>query len=80
MGFRDFGSRPKIRSHVPGQQFLNPAERMIGDAAEHFAQPAFRIDAVEACRSQQRVDGGRALAATVGSTEEIVFALMQIFA
>jgi len=38
---------------------------MIGDAAQHLEQPAFRIDAVEACRSQQGVDGSRALTIAV---------------
>jgi hypothetical protein len=55
----------KIGGHVPGQQFLDPAERMAGDAAEQFAQPAFGIDAVETCGSEQRVDGGCALTTTV---------------
>jgi hypothetical protein len=59
MGLRE------IVGHVPGQKFFNPTEREVGNAAQHFAQPAFGIDAVEACRSEQGVDGSRALAATV---------------
>jgi hypothetical protein len=40
-------------------------ERMVGGAGQHFAQPAFRIDPVEACRAQQGVDRSRALTAAV---------------
>jgi hypothetical protein len=68
MELREFGC------HVPGQEFLDPAEGMVGDAGKRFAQPAFRLDTVQLRRAQQRVDGSRALAASVRSTEEIVFA------
>jgi len=65
MGLREFGGRPKLSGYVPGQEFFDPAKRVIGDAAQHLAQPAFRIDAAEACGSEQGVDGSCALAATV---------------
>jgi len=65
MRLREFGGGLKSGGHVPGQEFLNPAERVIGDAAQHLAQPAFGIDTVEACRPQQGVDGSGTLAATV---------------
>ena len=55
-----------VKGHVPGQQLVDAAEGMIGDTAEHLAQPAFRIDAVEAGRSQQRIDGSCVLTACVG--------------
>jgi hypothetical protein len=57
MGLREFGGR-EISSHVPGQQVVDAAEGMLSDAAQHFAQPAFRIDSVEACRSEQGGNGG----------------------
>jgi hypothetical protein len=39
---------------VPGQQFVDPVDRMVGDALEHVAQVRFGIDVVELgglCRS-----------------------------
>ena len=64
----------EFRRHVPGQQILDASEGMIGDAGKYFAQPAFRIEVVEACGSQQRMDGGRALTASVRSAKQIVLA------
>jgi hypothetical protein len=52
MGLRVFGATVKSDCHVPGQEFFYPTEGMIGDSGQHFAEPAFRINAVEACRSQ----------------------------
>lgn len=65
MGLRGFEDRLNICGHVPGKQFVNVTERMVGGAGQHFAQPAFRIDPVEACRAQQGVDRSRALTAAV---------------
>jgi len=52
-----------ISGHVPGQEFFDAAERIIVDAVEHLAQPAFRIDAVEAGPSCSVVDSGSKLLA-----------------
>ena len=65
MGLRELGGGPKLSCHAPGQQFFNPAEGVIRDAAQHFTQPAFWIGAVKACRSQQGVDGSGTLTAAV---------------
>jgi len=73
MELREFGC------HVPGQKFLNPAKREVGDASQNFAKPAFRVDAVQLRRAQQGVDGGRALTTSIGTTEKIVLPVMQIF-
>lgn len=45
---------------------------MIGNAFEHVAQVPKRLDAIELCRSDERVDHGGAVAAAVGSEVEIV--------
>jgi hypothetical protein len=45
LGLVEFGGGLEIDGHAPWQQFLDPSERMVGDAGYHFAQPAFRIDA-----------------------------------
>lgn len=62
---REFGRGLKFGGHVPGEEFLDPAERVVGDAAQHLAQPAFGINTVEACRSEQGVDGSCAVTAAV---------------
>ena len=65
MGLREFGGGLKFSGHVPGQEFFDPAERVVRDAAEHFAEPAFGIESIEAGCSQQRVNGSCTLAAAV---------------
>ena len=42
-------------SPVPGQQFINTVDLVVGDAGEHVGQPGLRIHAVELgglCRVQ----------------------------
>ena len=34
---------------IPGQQFMEPTCRMIGDPAQYVGQPGFGINAVELC-------------------------------
>jgi hypothetical protein len=58
--------RRRYRCVLPRQQFFDPTERVIGSAAQYVAVPAFGINAVETCRSQQSVDGSRALTTAVG--------------
>lgn len=41
MELRELGSGLKIGDPVPGQKVLDPVMRVIGDAGQHFAQPAF---------------------------------------
>ena len=47
---------------------------MIADALEHMAQVGFRIQTVELGSADQAVDGGGALASSVGTAEEEVLA------
>ena len=65
-GFREAG--------VPGQQFAEAVDGVIGEAFEDITQVGFRIDAVKLGRAQQAVDGRRALSAGIRSGEEIVLA------
>jgi hypothetical protein len=52
---------------------------MVGNALQDVAQIGLGIDAVELGCSDQAVDRRGALAAGVGSAEEVVFALMRSF-
>ena len=64
------GGRP--RRDIPGQQFADAVDRVVGDAAEHVAQVGFGIEPVELGRADQAVDRGGALAAGVGAGKEVV--------
>lgn len=65
------------RSEVPGQHFVDARDGQIGDAFQHVLQIAFRIDAVQLGRADQRVDCRGGLSAGVRAAEEIVFAVMR---
>jgi len=39
------------QGEVPGQQFLDTADGMVGDLGEHGAEIELRIEAVQLCRS-----------------------------
>jgi len=41
------GANRRYKADVPGQQFCDAVDRVIGDAAEHLAQVGFGIEAVE---------------------------------
>jgi hypothetical protein len=51
---------------VPGQEFVDTADWMIGDALEEMAQIEFRIDTVKLGRAEQAVNGRCAFAAGIG--------------
>jgi len=65
-----------VSSEVPGQQFVDAVDRVIGDAREHVAEVGFRIDAVQLGRADQAVDRGGAVAAGIGSSKQVVLAIM----
>ena len=65
-------SRRELRGAVPGQEVIDPVDRMIGDIGQHMAQPGLGVDTVELGRADQRVDGGGTLATTVGTGEQVV--------
>ena len=37
--------------HVPGQQLIDPVDRMVGDDGEHMTQVGLGIDTTQACRA-----------------------------
>ena len=52
---------------VPGQQFGDAIDWVIGDAAEHLVQIGFGIEPVELGRLDERVGRGGARAAGIGA-------------
>jgi hypothetical protein len=48
---------------VPGEQLVEPRGGVVGDAAQQVGEPGLRIDVVEFCRADQRVDRRGTLAA-----------------
>ena len=60
---------------MPRHQFVNPVDPMaIGNFGDGVSQIGFRIEAVELRRLDERVDRRGALAAGVGTGEEVVLA------
>jgi hypothetical protein len=59
---------------IPGQQLVNPFGRMILQAREDVGEPGLRVDVVEFDGLDQRVDGGGAPAAVVGTRKGPVVA------
>ena len=55
---------------VPGQQLVDSAGRMLGDAGEHVGEPGLRIDVVQLGGDDQAVHGGGTLAAAIGAGEQ----------
>ena len=54
---------------MPGQEFVEPGGRMIGDPAEHVSQPSLRIDVVHLGGDDQAIHERRPLAAAIGAGE-----------
>jgi hypothetical protein len=54
-------------AEVPGQEFFDAVDGVIGDAGEDIRQIGFRIDTVEFRRSNQAVHSGGAVAASIRS-------------
>ena len=57
---------------VPGRQFVDTVDRVVGDAGEHLGQVGLRIEAVQFGGFDDGVDGGGALAAFLGAGEQPV--------
>ena len=55
---------------VPGQEFVETSDRMVGDAGEHVGEPSLGVDVVELGGGDQAVDDGGALAAAVGAGKQ----------
>ena len=41
---------------MPGQQIVDPVDRVVGDAGEHVAQVGLRIEAVQGRGLDERVE------------------------
>jgi hypothetical protein len=59
---------------IPRQQFINPVDLVVCDAAEGIAEPCLWVDAVEFGGRNQCVDDGGGFAAPLRSNEHVVFA------
>ena len=55
---------------VPGQEFVEPALRRPGDAAEDIGEPGLRVDVVELGGADEGVHRRRPRAAAVGAGEQ----------
>jgi len=62
--------RALLRDPVPGEVFVEPALRRLGDAAEHIGEPGLRIDIVELGGADERVHRRGAGAAAVRAGEQ----------
>ncbi len=68
------------QGEVPGQELVDAADGMVGDLGEHGAEIELRIEAVQFCRSDQRVDSRGAFATRVGAGEKVILPFMEILA
>ena len=59
---------------MPGQEFVEPADGVIGDAGEYVGEPRLRIDVVEAGGLNERGEDGPGPGAGVRSREERIAA------
>jgi len=57
-----FGEGRKGIGEVPEEQFIDPADWVLGDAGQNLAEISLRVQTVEFCRVDQRIDGGSAFA------------------
>ena len=63
-----------LRSPIPRQQIGDVLGRMVWQSRQHVGEPGARIDAVELGGLDERVDGGGAASAFVGTREGPVVA------
>ena len=55
---------------VPGQEFVHPGVRQLGDATEDIGEPSLRVDVVELSSDDEGVHRRGPLAAAVGAAEQ----------
>ena len=55
---------------LPGEEFVQPGLRLLGDAGEDVGEPGLGIDAVELGGADEGVHHRRPLAAAIGAREE----------
>jgi len=68
------GSSRMAGADVPGQQFFNAIDGMIGNSIEHVPQVRLWIETVQFGRADQTVHRSSALPAGIGSREQVVLA------
>ena len=56
----------KLGGQVPGQEFLDTVDWVIGDALQDMAKIEFGVEIVELSRAEQAVNGRGAFAAGIG--------------
>jgi hypothetical protein len=49
----------KLRGEIPGQQFVDPVDRVVGDELEDASQVGLGVEAAELGGSSEGVDAGR---------------------
>ena len=59
---------------VPGEQLIDTVNGMVGDAGEHLAQVALRIETVQLRRADQAVKDGGALTPRIRAGKQVVLA------
>ena len=62
--------RRSRRDQVSGEEFLDPVDRMTGDAAQQPGHVSSRVDAVQLCRSEQAGDRRRTFVSMAGADPE----------
>ena len=63
-----------LQLDVPGQQFIDFVDFVVGDDAQDMGEILLGVDVIELGCAQQTVEGGGSIATLVGTQEEIVFA------
>jgi hypothetical protein len=58
------------RRQIPWQEFLDVANRMIGDSGQHSSKVELRIEPIELRRTYEAVHGCGTFSAAVGSHEQ----------
>lgn len=58
---------------VPGQEFANAIDGMLGDTREHRAQIEGRIKPIQLGSADQSIEGGGTHTSRIGAEEQIVF-------
>jgi len=77
IGGWNWGPR-RVRRSSRGQ-FLDTINGVVGDAGEHVAQVAFRVEAVQFGSADQAVEAGGALSDRIGASEKVILPAMEVF-
>jgi hypothetical protein len=60
--------------NVPGQQFVDPFDRVLGDAFQYVGQIGLRVQVVDFGRTPQAVNRSGLFSAGVGTGKQVIFA------